>query len=568
MLLLMTVSPLFAETEWTVLVYLAADNNLCDAAFDDINEMESVSYNDSVKVVIQVDPWDDPSSDFDFTEVRRYFITHDENPDSIGSILLNDLGEINSADPNEVSEFANWGFSNYPSERRMLILWDHGTGWTKNHETTKYICSDTDTGDNISVANGELQQAISNINFYLDILAFDACLMQMPEVIGEIYEYCDFVIGSEEAVPENGLPYGDIRYHHDGFLDFLVENPTCSADTLSFEIVERYINSYLYGGSQATEDNISLSAINTEYFKEFQNKLFSFTSEYSDTLYNYTYENVRENSQVFNNSIDVYQFFSQLAYYPEFQEIAGEILSVVDSLTVNSLAVYDNYIIPDIGRMSIYFPLYSFSSYTWEKYFQLSFVKETRWDRFLDFYFNDDNESPEILEFDISTKGNLVYFYWDAIDESFIKYQLQYRTLTDTSFLSILDSTSDQSYQKSFSPESYIFCLTAEDEFENMSDSTKIVFLSDEPIFKYYPNPFNINENNIGKFIISNDNLTDAAISIYNLAGELIDEIKIDSADNGMIEVNYAPENVSSGIYFCLLKSGNTIATIKLAVIR
>ncbi|MDP8226868.1 MAG: T9SS type A sorting domain-containing protein, partial [Candidatus Celaenobacter polaris] len=297
-------------------------------------------------------------------------------------------------------------------------------------------------------------------------------------------------------------------------------------------------------------------------------KLFSFTSEYSDTLYNYTYENVRENSQVFNNSIDVYQFFSQLAYYPEFQEIAGEILSVVDSLTVNSLAVYDNYIIPDIGRMSIYFPLYSFSSYTWEKYFQLSFVKETRWDRFLDFYFNDDNESPEILEFDISTKGNLVYFYWDAIDESFIKYQLQYRTLTDTSFLSILDSTSDQSYQKSFSPESYIFCLTAEDEFENMSDSTKIVFLSDEPIFKYYPNPFNINENNIGKFIISNDNLTDAAISIYNLAGELVDKIKIDDTTEQTIEVNYTPDNVSSGIYFCLLKSGNTIATIKLAVIR
>jgi len=565
-------TPLVAETEWTVLVYLAADNSLSQQSFKDINEMEAVEDNDSVQYLIQIDPYDDLNHPPYFTTSRRYLIRHDNNPDSIGSIMLNDLGEINSADPDEVSEFANWGFSNYPSERRMLILWDHGNGWTKDHETTKYICYDIDTGDNISVANGELKQAISNINFHLDILAFDACLMQMPEVIGEIYECCDFVIGSEEVVPEDGFPYGDITYHLDGIFDYLVENPTCTPEEFSNEIVTRYIDSYLYGGSQATEDNISLSAIKNEYFPEFQNKLFSFTSEYSDTLNNYIYENVRLSSHSFNynSTIDIYQFFTKLNNYPEFQEIAEEILSVVDSLTVKSLAVYDNYVVPDIGRMSIYFSLYSFNSSTWQKYFQLSFVKETRWDRFLDFYFNDDSESPEILEFDISTQGNLVYFFWDAIDPSFIKYTIEYNPDHDNLYIPIHDSTYiySHNYTTTLHSGTFNFILKAIDEFENKSCVWKTAIISDEPVFKFFPNPYIVNEDNIGKFLISNEELTDSAIYIFNLAGELVDKITIDNTIEQTIEVTYTPPNVSSGIYFCLLKAGDTIATIKLAVIR
>jgi len=558
---------ILAKAEWTVLVYLAADNSLSQAAFDDINEMESVTYNDSVKVIVQIDPNEDLNYPPYFTTARRYFITHDDNPDSIGSILLDDLGEINSADPDEVSDFANWGFNKYPSKKRMLILWDHGNGWSKDDGITKYICYDNN--EKISVAEGELNQAISNIIQHLDILVFDACLMQMPEVIGEVYEYCDFVIGSEEVVPEDGLPYGDITYHQDGIFDYLVENSTSTPEEFSNEIVTRYINSYS-GGSQGYNDNISLSAVNTEYFPEFQNKLFLFTNEYSDTLYNYIYENIHSNCQNFNSSIDVYQFFYHLKIYTEFQEVADEIISIIDSMVVNSIAIYNGQFISKLGKMSVYFPQFSTGLSNWKKYYQLSFVQETRWDRFLDFYFNKDNEPPEIIDFSISAQGNLVYFSWDAKDPSFINYKLQYRTLDDTTTISILDSTSQQSYQLSFPVDNYIFNLTAEDEFGNKSYSSKTIFLSKEKIFKFFPNPYLVSNAEKGKFIFSTGNSGKAEIFIYNFARELVERLETvcNEYDTCEMSLPFSDLNLSSGIYFCLLKTGNRTDVLKLAIIR
>ncbi|MCK4359878.1 MAG: hypothetical protein KAW92_14290 [Candidatus Cloacimonetes bacterium] len=563
-----------ANTEWTVLVYIAADNNLSQAAFDDINEMESVTYNDSVKIVVQVDPNQNLDYPPYFTTARRYYITHGENPDSIGSILLNDLGEINSADPDEVSDFANWGFSTYPSEKRMLILWDHGNGWTKDDEITKSICNDTNSGDTIRVANGELHQAISNINYHLDILAFDACLMQMPEVIGEIYEYCDFVIGSEEVVPEDGLPYGDITYHLDGIFDYIVENPSCSTEEFSNEIVTRYINSYLPGGSQSPSDNISLSAVNVEYFPEFQNKLFLFTNEYSDTLYNDIYYEILndiDHDYIFNNSIDLYQFFTKLNNYPEFQEASDEIVSIIDSMVVRSIAVYNNEIVSDIGRMSVYFPpTYIRFFADWERYYQLSFVQEIRWDRFLNFYFNDDNQAPFISNFSITSQKNLVQFSWDAIDPSFIKYTIQYNPDHDSLYIPIHDSTYiySHNYTTTLPSGTFNFILKAIDEFENKSCVWKTAIISDEPVFKFFPNPYNINNKKNGKFIFSTGNSKKAEIFIYNFAGELVQKLERPCEKYSTCLIEFVEVYLASGIYFCVLKTGDRTNILKLAIIK
>ncbi len=160
-------------------------------------------------------------------------------------------------------------------------------------------------------------------------------------------------------------------------------------------------------------------------------------------------------------------------------------------------------------------------------------------------------------------------FSWEVVATTDLSYKLYYKIGMDTSFIEIQDSsiTHATSYSSSFNTGDYEFKLFATDEFGN-SSFTVSHFISNGNIFRYYPNPFNINTDTNGKFLITIENYSNANISIYNLAGELIDEITIDSTNNGTIEVNYTPENVSSGIYFCLLKAGDTIATIKLAVIR
>ena len=563
--------PIFANSEWTVLIYMAADNTLCDAAFDDINEMESVTYNDSVRIVVQVDPLDDPSSDFDFTEARRYLITYDENPDSIGSLLLVNMGEINSADPTEVYSFANWGFNKYPSKKKMLILWDHGNGWSKYDEITKSVCNDDNSGDNISVANGELKQAISNINYHLDIIAFDACLMQMPEVIGEIYEYCDFIIGSEDNVPEDGIFYGEYKEFSCSsyaIFNYLAEYPKCTSEEFSSIIVERYIDSYTMG-CQSTGIELTISSIKTSHFSEFQNTLANFTETFSDTIYYDIYSLTYSQCHTFyfGKNVDVWQFFSILSDCAEegIQDSVQNILLLLDSLIVNSKTTYKD----ELGRITIYFPqTHNRFIADWHKYYQLSFVKKSRWDRFLNFYYNNDNEQPEILYFSITTQDDLIHFSWNAIDPAFIKYFLGYRKSTDTTFISILDSTSQQNYQSNLPYDNYTFCLTAEDEFGNVSDSSRVVFLLKNQTFMFIPNPYIISENSNGRFIFTIENSEKAEIYIYNLAGELVRNLRKICNENSTCELEFSPKNLSSGIYLCLLKTSDITDVIKIAIIK
>jgi len=572
MLLLMTVSPLFAETEWTVLVYLAADNSLSQQSFIDINEMETVEDNDSVTFIIQVDPLNDPNYPPYFTTSRRYLIRHDNNPDSIGSILLDDLGEINSAAPQTLSDFANWGFDYAPSQKRMLIIWDHGNGWTKDNDLVKWVCSDTYFGDRMNVSEGELKQAISTIDYPIDILAFDACLMQTTEVITEIYEYCDIVAGSEFTVPADGIFYGaesGTACSQYGLFNYIVDNPSCSAVELSEELVNRYINSYTthcqYGST------IAFSAIEMNSYSSYLNTLKEFTRTYSDTVYSDLYHDACSNCfQINGNNLDLWEFFDEVAFLnKDVQTAAEDIASLVDSMTIAYSALYQDILYPDLGRMSVYFPP-NMNCFNWELYYNLDFNDLTEWDRFLSYYIGNFSDKPIIEEFAISSVSEIVNFSWEVFATTDLSYKLYYKTSPDTSFIQIQDSTITHatSYSSKFETGNYEFKLRVIDEFGNTSSGTTSHFVSNENIFRYYPNPFNVNTDTDGKFLVSIENHSNAKISIYNLAGELVDKIKIDDTTEQTIEVNYTPDNVSSGIYFCLLKSGNTIATIKLAVIR
>jgi len=361
-LLLIIAIQLCAETEWTVLVYIAADNSLSQQSFVDINEMEAVADNDSVTFIIQIDPLNDPNYPPYFTTCRRYLIQHDTNPDSIGSILLDDLGEINSADPQTLASFANWGFNYSPSKKRMLIIWDHGNGWTKDEDQVKWVCSDTYFGDRMSVSEGELKEAISSIDYPLDILVFDACLMQTAEVITEIYEYCDIVAGSEFTVPIDGILYGaapGTACSQYGLFNYISDNPICSPYELSEELVTRYINSYTTNCQWGS--TISFSAIEMNDYSLYLNKLKEFTRTYSGEIYNELYHNAY--ADCFNlsgNNLDLWEFFNEVSFFnKDVHTAAEEIASLVDSMTIAYSALYQDVLYPRLGRMSVYFPPHS-----------------------------------------------------------------------------------------------------------------------------------------------------------------------------------------------------------------
>jgi hypothetical protein len=145
-----------ADGSWTVLIYMAADNNLETYAIEDINEMESLTFPPEVSIVLQLDRnvgYD--TSNGDWRGTRRYLVTHGVDAELIGSSMLMDMGEANMADPATLAEFLNWGIAGYPADNYMIILWDHGNGLVKGTRSgpqmTRGICLEESTSDMMSL---------------------------------------------------------------------------------------------------------------------------------------------------------------------------------------------------------------------------------------------------------------------------------------------------------------------------------------------------------------------------------------------------------------------------------
>lgn len=119
---------------WTVLVYMAADNNLEPFALQDLQEMMEVGASKGFQLVVQVDRAkgcqskrsrtcnEDRRFRGGFEGTRRYVVAQ-------GALeQLADLGETDTGSPASLAEFIAWGATSFPADRTALVLWDHEIG--------------------------------------------------------------------------------------------------------------------------------------------------------------------------------------------------------------------------------------------------------------------------------------------------------------------------------------------------------------------------------------------------------------------------------------------------------
>jgi hypothetical protein len=116
--------------QWTVLAYLAGDNDLEGVLLDDLKEMERVgSRPGTVEILAQLDraPGGDATGG-DWSGTRRYYVTRSATPARLGSKLLADLGDANTGDPALLEDFLSFGTRRFPARATMLVLSNHGSG--------------------------------------------------------------------------------------------------------------------------------------------------------------------------------------------------------------------------------------------------------------------------------------------------------------------------------------------------------------------------------------------------------------------------------------------------------
>jgi hypothetical protein len=240
---------------WTVLVYLDADNDLESAAITNFNQMEIAGSTKDVRVIVQMDRASgyDTSND-NWTDTRRYLITKNTNASKMASVRLDDapLGELDTADWHTLKDFVDWGVTEFPADHYCLIIWDHGTGWTIRTLSTvsqyKFIVSDETSGTGMNV--DEIPLALVDAD--IDVLAFDACLMQQLEVAYEVRDSAGYMVASPAPEPSPGYDYSTLL-RRIGY--------RTSPAGMCVAIVEDYAKTYPSPHTGITQTAIDLSKI-------------------------------------------------------------------------------------------------------------------------------------------------------------------------------------------------------------------------------------------------------------------------------------------------------------------
>lgn len=200
------VEEIVSSRKLTLLVYMAADNDLERYALENLKAMERADY-ESMNVLVLLDRAEGfDETEGDWTDTRLFEIIHDESPNSaIKSHRLDcpQLGisstentELDMSNPLVLKNFIRFGKNQYPAEKYILIIWGHGMGW-------QAATIDDRSGTYMSIA--ELGDAVRDES--LSIIGFDTCFGGVFENLYELKDCAEYTVACPGVTPSSGWNY-------------------------------------------------------------------------------------------------------------------------------------------------------------------------------------------------------------------------------------------------------------------------------------------------------------------------------------------------------------------------
>lgn len=387
---------------WTILVYLDADNNLEGAGVQDVNEMilaaqmaggglngnrvyvmidriggysganlgAPLSNNTTGTYVFEVNP---TTGALDTT---AYNTSVPDNVLPYWPTTNNGTQEVNMGHQKTLQNFLIWGLNKAKSngtEYVYLDIWDHGAGWGGGAYGGNAVAwDDTDGHDALTIK--EIQDAITYsyaqvADKKVTILGFDACYMGTFENAYSFKNYASILVGSEEVEPGAGWQY----------TDWLPRAKTSPRDVAK-SVVTTFKASYTGSGEDVTLAAYDLSKVSgvTSALEAFLNKIAALSPT--------AISGARQQSQSYNNdlSVDFYDFVDKV----NIAESAA-LKNMINSLMVAEAHTAGGKVNGSRG-VTIYFPASTstYDSYNTSNggayaYTLTDFAKATRWDDFI-----------------------------------------------------------------------------------------------------------------------------------------------------------------------------------------
>ncbi|MGE0882301.1 MAG: clostripain-related cysteine peptidase [Blastocatellales bacterium] len=433
---------------WTVMIYLAGDNNLSEESVWALKELKSGAYNgllqkkirtleaenvlrnqikinkadaDSAEITI-IAQFDSPSPDH---MSPRYVLMPSNKDGDLDVVDKQKNVDIRATDYRAViRDFIKWGMENYKADRYMVILSGHGSGTIGDFLAPGGTPWRSLSIPDLRVIFEDVEKALyperyeergaGNPRKLINVLGLDSCLMSMAEVAIEVEDYVEFLVAAEGFEPNTGWP-------HERIMTTLFNNPNQTPITLAKDIVVKYVDYYRDYLAAGRAVDLSACDLDPERCKKLKDAIKELAKTLKDGLEG-CLQNVDKyllrsevvmahwEAQSYKNDqyVDLFDFCDNLNQYTSYSDVRERCREVQRLINDNAYreanppadeahddkvesvvfkSCYSGAAVQYSYGLSVFFP---WGFVPWDDasllYQKLRFAKDTCWDKFLKTY--------------------------------------------------------------------------------------------------------------------------------------------------------------------------------------
>ena len=321
----------------TVMVYMCGTDLESNhgMATSDLQEMMNAAIGDQINVIVETGGcklWKNQVVSASTNQIYKV--------ETGGVRLVKDnIGSKAMVEPDTLTEFIDFCQENYPADRNILILWDHGGGSISGYGYDELHKS---AG---SMDLAEISAALRSAGCTFDWIGFDACLMATLETALVCSEYADYLIASEETEPGTG-------WHYTGWLTDLSQNTSVDTVTLGKRLIDDFVSASTAASPSA---QVTLSLVDLAEMEGTVPAAFNgFSTSTAEMIGGGDYasvSNARAGARQFAKSSRINQI--DLA---DFADRLGTAEAAELSRALRGCVKYNKTTIPNAYGLSIYFP--------------------------------------------------------------------------------------------------------------------------------------------------------------------------------------------------------------------
>ena len=210
------------ESERSVLIYMAGENNLSSFADEDLAEIKqsSKSLKDNQNIIVYVDK-----------SYKNPFMARVKGGELVDSVAME---ESSSADPAVMENVIRQMRTKYPVKSYGLVLWGHCTGWLITNDTIPYAGTRAYGIDHnphnywMNIPSMARAIVMGMDHEKLKFVFGDCCNLNCIEAAYELKNAAEYVIGSPAEIPNPGAPYeiimSDMFSQSENFYQSLIDD--------------------------------------------------------------------------------------------------------------------------------------------------------------------------------------------------------------------------------------------------------------------------------------------------------------------------------------------------------